>query len=159
MTQRGSSKAAQIENLTRSLRATFQELRALGDALHADLGITAAMRAVLERATEGEPETVPQIARAKTVSRQHIQTVAAALAAKDLIAFADNPAHKRSPFVVPTPTGREDHAEMRRREAAILRRLALGFETEELVCSSAVLAKLHREIRTIRKEEETDDTE
>lgn len=158
MTGRKASKAAQIEDLTRSLRATFQELRALGDALHADLGITAAMRAVLERAAEGEPETVPQIARAKTVSRQHIQTVADALAGKNLIAFAENPAHKRSPFVIPTQDGQEAHAEMRRREAAILQRLALGFEAEELSFCSATMVKLQREIRAIRTEGETDDT-
>lgn len=159
MTNIRKNKTTQIEALTRAVRATFQELRALGDGLHADLGITAAMRAVIERATEGEPETVPQIARAKTVSRQHIQTVADALAAKGLIAFADNPAHRRSPFVLPTAAGREAYAEMRRREAAILRRLAPGFGAEQLEDCSATLDKLRQEIRAIRKEGDTDDTE
>ena len=56
-------------------------LRAVGDALHADLGVTTAMRGVMISLATLGPKTVPELARARPVSRQHIQTVVNALAA------------------------------------------------------------------------------
>jgi hypothetical protein len=53
------------------LAAIFQRLKALGDALHRDLGVTASMRARSWRPRRGRRDTVARIARAKRVSRQH----------------------------------------------------------------------------------------
>src|SRR6185295_2962392 len=50
----------------------------------------------------GGPQTVPALARSRPVSRQHIQTLADAMAAEGLLAFKPNPAHKRSPLVTLT---------------------------------------------------------
>ncbi|HEX7006177.1 MAG TPA: MarR family transcriptional regulator [Alphaproteobacteria bacterium] len=113
-----------VVELTRGVRACFNRLKALGDALHEDLGITASMRSVLESLHEDGARTVPQIAKSKSVTRQHIQTIVDALTAAGLVALQANPAHKRSPLVVLTAAGRKAFADMRRREATVLATLS-----------------------------------
>ena len=112
-----------LDALSRAIRASFSRLRALGDALHADLGITASMRAVMESLAERGAQTVPQIARAKGVSRQHIQVNVDALIEAGLVAVNSNPEHKRSSLLDLSKAGRRAFDKMRRREAEILRDL------------------------------------
>jgi DNA-binding MarR family transcriptional regulator len=107
------------------VRGTFADLRGLSDAMNADLGITAARRAIIEHLATGGAATVPQIAEAKRVTRQHVQIIADELAARGLAAFHDNPAHRRSRLLDLTDAGREAFATIRRREAALLDRLAV----------------------------------
>jgi DNA-binding MarR family transcriptional regulator len=52
------------------------------------------------------PCTVPAIAQMRPVSRQHIQTLADALAKEGLVEFVDNPRHRRSRLVQLTAKGR-----------------------------------------------------
>jgi DNA-binding MarR family transcriptional regulator len=99
-------------------------LKSLADALHANVAVTAAMRAVLETLHETGEQTVPQIARAKSVSRQHIQVLANELAALDMVAVRANPADKRSPLLHLTKKGKATFERMREREADALRELA-----------------------------------
>jgi DNA-binding MarR family transcriptional regulator len=75
----------------------FHLIKALGDALHADLGVTASMRGVMVSLAEGEPRTVPDLARERPASRQHIQTVVNDLLAAGLAETLPNPSHRRSP--------------------------------------------------------------
>src|SRR5690606_18141459 len=72
-TGRMTGDVRKVVELTRGVRACFNRLRALGDTLHEDLGITASMRSVLESLHEDGARTVPQIAKSKSVTRQHIQ--------------------------------------------------------------------------------------
>ena len=60
-----------LEALIHLIRLAFNRLRARADALHADLGVSAGMRAVLESLAESGAQTVPDMARTKSVSRQH----------------------------------------------------------------------------------------
>jgi len=57
--------------------------------------LSAARRGVLRSLARLGPQTVPQMAGARPVSRQHIQTIVNALAADGLVETIDNPAHKR----------------------------------------------------------------
>jgi DNA-binding MarR family transcriptional regulator len=50
-------------------------------------------------------QTVPQLARTRGVSRQHVQEVVDALAADALVERAPNPHHARSVLVRATPRG------------------------------------------------------
>jgi DNA-binding MarR family transcriptional regulator len=50
--------------------------------------------------------TVPQMAAARPVSRQHCQTIVNGLAEQGLVEFLDNPRHKRSKLVRVTKRGR-----------------------------------------------------
>ncbi len=115
-----------------SVRSTFQHLKTLADAMHDDLGLTASMRAVLEYLVERGEETVPQIARSKNVTRQHIQQLADALVAAGFAEFIDNPSHKRSQFLRATAKGRSVFETARGREAKVLARIARTFDPEEL---------------------------
>jgi len=116
--------AVRLNQLIINIRLGFHRLKAVAEELHADLGITAAMRGVLESLSDGGDWTVPRIARAKGVSRQHIQVTVDTLRAAGLVELRPNPAHRRSPLVAPTADGAAAYAEMRRRETAVLDELA-----------------------------------
>ena len=52
------------------------------------------------------PQTVPTMARARNVSRQHVQKSVDGLAAGGLVSLRDNPAHRRSPIVELSDAGK-----------------------------------------------------
>lgn len=152
-----TQEARDLYQLIRHIRSCFHQLKALGDELHGDLGITVAMRAVMESLAENGEQTVPQVARLKAVSRQHIQVNVDALAKVHLATFRDNPGHKRSPFVALTPKGRTTFARMRRREGGVLGHMAKGFTTDELRKASDTLTKLKHSIVNEREKGGADD--
>ncbi|MFO0697854.1 MAG: MarR family transcriptional regulator [Nitrospira sp.] len=144
-------KAHELHQAIRAIRSCFHQLKALGDELHGDLGVTVAMRAVMESLAEDGEQTVPQIARTKAVSRQHIQINVDELADARLVELQDNPGHKRSPFVVLTKKGRATFSGMRRREGGILEKIAQEFTAAELNQVSDTLTKLKHSIITERE--------
>jgi DNA-binding MarR family transcriptional regulator len=111
---------SKAEAITRSIRECCIHLDALYDALRHDVGITAAMRAVLEALYEHGTQTVPQIARSKKVTRQHIQTLADKLLANKLIASEENPKDRRSPLLRLSEHGETVVERMRTRELRVL---------------------------------------
>jgi DNA-binding MarR family transcriptional regulator len=80
-------------------------LTAAGDALAGPAGQTTARWRVLA-AVEEAPMTVAQIARAWGLARQSVQRVADALAADGLVAYDNNPAHRRAHLLGLTAKGR-----------------------------------------------------
>jgi DNA-binding MarR family transcriptional regulator len=80
-------------------------LTAAGDALAEPAGQTTARWRVLA-AVEEAPMTVAQIARAWGLARQSVQRVADGLAADGLIAYDNNPAHRRAHLLRLTAKGR-----------------------------------------------------
>jgi DNA-binding MarR family transcriptional regulator len=68
---------------------------------------------VMKSLVQEGPHTVPDIARARPISRQHCQTIVNHLAAKGLVEFLENPRHKRSPLVAMTKKGRKHFDEVR----------------------------------------------
>src|ERR1700722_17576728 len=99
-------------------------LRAAGDALNADLGVTTAMRGVMVSLAALGPKTVPELARARPVSRQHIQSVVNELAAVELVVMKPNPSHRRSPLIEVTEAARQRLRLIQAREAKLLARTA-----------------------------------
>jgi DNA-binding MarR family transcriptional regulator len=79
-------------------------LGAAGDSLAAPFGQTSARWRVLA-AVEDEPHTVAEIARAWSFARQSVQRVADVLAREGLVAYEDNPSHRRAKLVRLTPRG------------------------------------------------------
>ena len=96
------SKAEKMVALTQAVRGVFNRLKALSDELHGDLDVTTAMRAVMETLSDAGPMTVPQIAKLKGVTRQHIQLLADALVDGGLASVKENPAHRRSSLITLT---------------------------------------------------------
>jgi DNA-binding MarR family transcriptional regulator len=140
-------KAKAVYGLIRDIRAAFNELASLSDRMIADLDMTAAMRAVLEHLRDGGPATVPEIARAKSVTRQHIQILADALTARGLTDYTDNPAHKRSKLLALSETGAARFSEVQRREEEVLQRLAVTMGGVDIEAARDAIAALRRALR------------
>ena len=102
----------ELTALIREIRTAFNRLKSVAEELHADLDINPSMRAVLQALILNAPQTVPDIAKAKGVSRQHVQKNMNALLEKGLVHAQDNPDHKRSVLYVPTPSGNDIFAKM-----------------------------------------------
>jgi DNA-binding MarR family transcriptional regulator len=80
-------------------------LAADGDRLARPAGQTTARWQLLAM-VEDEPRTVAEAARTLGLARQSVQRVADALETGGLVAFVDNPRHRRARLVTLTPAGR-----------------------------------------------------
>ena len=125
-----------------SVRSLFHKMGNAVTALHAGSGVSAGMRAVLESLITGGAQTVPQLARARPVSRQHIQTLVNELLAAGHVETEDNPAHRRSRLVSVTEQGRTLFSSFREREIEALSRLSTSVTERELEQAGQVLAAL-----------------
>jgi DNA-binding MarR family transcriptional regulator len=116
-----------------------RRLRTLGERLHGQGEPSAARRDVLSGLERHGAQTVPQMARARSVTRQHVQALVNLLAETGYVECIENPAHKRSGLVRLTRRGREFVATMDQREAWFLRQLNVGATNRELGEAVAVL--------------------
>lgn len=138
-----TSSERQLYAVIRQVRTCFNQLKALAEQLHQGLGINPSMRAVMESLNREGARTVPDIAKEKGVSRQHIQNVMNALVTEEYVESFDNPAHKRSVLFNLTSRGRATFDEMQEREKQPLRRLAESMGIEDLRQVEAVLKDLN----------------
>lgn len=129
------------------IRGAFNDLKAFSDAANADLAITAAMRAVMEYVDQNGPEAVPAIAKAKNVSRQHIQQLADAVVAAGFGEWRANPRHKRSQLFALTREGKRRFAEIRKREAGALARIASKLEAERVSEAAETISALRAKLK------------
>jgi DNA-binding MarR family transcriptional regulator len=113
-------------------RRLFQRLRSTSDELLDGTGINASQRAVLEFLHQQQPQTVPQIALGKSVSRQHIQTVVNDLLIHELIETVENPTHKRSPLIQLTSTGTRLFNTIQKKEPRLLKKMGKKYSQQEL---------------------------
>jgi DNA-binding MarR family transcriptional regulator len=138
--------AGEIEALLREVRTCFNRLKALAGLLHDDLGVNPSMRAVMETLYRDGPQTVPAIALAKGVSRQHIQTIVNGLMEAGRVAARDNPAHRRSPLHELTADGKRTFARIEKREKAPLDRVTQALVNAPVASARRVLATLNSEL-------------
>lgn len=131
-----------INQLSRETRNLFHRLKAAGEQIHHQLGITMGERGILEDISRNGPRTVPQMARARPVSRQHIQTLINSLQENNLVEYTENPDHKRSHLVALTPEGEVCFQTMQQREAEILSKINFGLYTTEIIEAAKVLSKI-----------------
>ncbi len=96
-------------------------------------------RSVLLALYQYGSQTVPQMARQKSVSRQYIQKLVNRLGEEGYVEFIDNAAHKRSHLVQLTEEGREYMTRMRKREAEIVREMVIPFPPEKLQATAETL--------------------
>lgn len=126
---------AQIEELlafAAEIRLLFHALRRQSDRVHAELGLTAGERSLLESLRDTGPRTVPQMARTAGVSRQHVQSVVNPLVGRGLLELRPNPKHKRSPLCVLSSEGEERIVRAHREEQALLRTSRIPLDEPEL---------------------------
>lgn len=124
--------------------ALVHRLKAAAEELHHQGEMSAGRRGILMGLHRSGPQTVPQMARVRPVSRQHIQALVNPLAEEGYVELVDNPAHKRSRLVRLTPKGVDFVAAMRRRESCLLPQLAIDATEEEILNAARVL----RAVRT-----------
>lgn len=139
-----TSQEKQLYAVFRQVRTCFNQLKALAEHLHQDLGVNPSMRAVMESLDSKGSQTVPDIAKSKGVSRQHIQNIMNALQANGFVESLDNPAHKRSPLFDLTSKGISTFEMIQAREKEPLRHLAMSMPPDDLRHAEAVLAELNR---------------
>lgn len=84
------------------------------------------------------PQTVPDMARSKPVSRQHCQTIVNALEAQGLVEFIDNPKHKTSKLVRVTKRGRTRFESMRKQFLGAAGEYAHLFSATEIATATDI---------------------
>ena len=124
------------------VRRLFHELAATVDELHVDLDITAAQRAVLESLSVEGAATVPDLARRKKVTRQHIQILVNSLVQAGRAELVDNPAHRRSALVRISEQGAELFRQVRTREKRVLGPMAKRYGLKDLKLVVALLGDM-----------------
>ena len=139
-TLRGAALMAVLEEAaTLHLRAN-----AVVEQLHGRPELTNACRGVLRDLVRLGPRTVPQLARRRECSRQHVQVLVNRLAAEGMAELVPNPDHRRSPLVRLTPAGGDTLEAMWRREADVIDELPAALDLEELEGATRVLRELRR---------------
>jgi DNA-binding MarR family transcriptional regulator len=133
-----NTPAEALTDLVIEVFRTNGRLLAAGDRLAEPAGLTSARWQVLG-AVEVAPLTVAGIARAMGLARQSVQRIADLLGAEGIVAFHDNPAHRRAKLVAPTRRGREVLAAVNRLQADWARRVSDRMSVDELRAAATVL--------------------
>jgi DNA-binding MarR family transcriptional regulator len=136
---REPSGSPAFEEVIDETTALFHLLHAVAAQLHGGGEFTAGRRGVLRGLDRFGPQTVPQMARARPVSRQYIQSLVNDLEAEGLVETIENPAHRRSRLVRLTPRGAGTLAAMYRREADFFATLDLPISDDEVRNAASVL--------------------
>lgn len=136
----GELARAPLPYLLDEVRLLWHVMSQVAERLHEEEAVTLGMRAVLELLATFGPATVPDMARRRRVSRQHIQLLVSELAKRGLVATAPNPAHRRSGLIELTGEGRVTFERMSRREQRYLERLTVPGGDEAVTRSAATLS-------------------
>ncbi len=131
-----------MDELFNEVRLLFNTLVHTGEQLHDDSDMTMPRRAVLEHLLKQGPATVPAIARARRVTRQHIQALVNPLLQEGLVERVENPAHRRSKLIRLTAAGWKLIDDMRRRESHHLDQKRIGVSEAELGSAAEVLRRV-----------------
>lgn len=116
-----------------------------GDAMMAEIGLTSARWQILGIvAYLPSPRTVSQIARTMGQSRQAVQRIVNDLEQAGVLAFRDNPAHKRAPLIAITDKGRDLFAEAEARRVPWTEGLGTDLDGHDVKAALATLAALRK---------------
>jgi len=138
--------ADDLVELIATIAAAFHKLRAAGKRLGAVFPMGGGTWGLLRSLAREGPQTVPALARARPVARQHIQVMVDALAAQGLVSLIANPRHKRSRLVALTPAGEVAFAALDGRVRAAATNLAAGLDAADVTVATAVLRSLARKL-------------
>jgi DNA-binding MarR family transcriptional regulator len=133
-----------LDELLDEARLLWHAMVQTAERLHEAEPVTLGMRAVLEFLGRNGPTAVPEIARSRQVTRQHIQAVVNHLLELRLASLDDNPAHRRSALVRLTPGGQEVIDRMQRRERQFLDRLELQARPDDLREAATTLSAVRK---------------
>jgi DNA-binding MarR family transcriptional regulator len=138
----GAGRAGALAELIGETRALFHRLKLAAEQVHDQGRVSAGRRGILLGLARGGAQTVPEMARARPVSRQLVQTLVNGLLADGYVEYAPNPAHRRSHRVRLTRAGARLVASMERRERDLLRGLRVPGSQRELRAAARTLRRL-----------------
>lgn len=133
------------------LRLTIHRLAAVADEINAKRGITAPTRAVLEFLHRHGPTTVPDIARARGVSRQHIQTQVNDLDAAGMVEAIANPNHLRSRLIALTTRGVDTIESALDHERCTLSPVLESIPNADVVAATTTLRSVRTALATLEE--------
>jgi DNA-binding MarR family transcriptional regulator len=125
-------------------RRLFQRLGAEFEPVPGGAPLSAPQRAVLEFLDRGGAQTVPELARSRSVSRQHIQSSVNELVELGWIETRPNPAHRRSRLIELTQTGRDRLVAAQEIEAHIVDAIGQNFAQNDLEVTARTLTALEK---------------
>lgn len=147
-----SREAEAIHLIDETIRLYFR-LRHVADQIHQKGALSGGRRGLLRSLDAEGPQTVPDMARARAVTRQNAQVFVNSLLEEGLVEKIPNPAHKRSHLIQLTDRGRKALDEMNRREFRLMEELDLDLSGAELKQAAAALRTLRESFESARWEE------
>lgn len=125
--------------------ALFWRVRYVADQIHTAGGRSETARGVLRGLVRYGARTVPQLAFARSVTRQHMQAVVDDLVADGLARKVDNPEHRRSKVIEPTRRGATVVAQLDAADAQTMARVSPHVRASRLELATAI--RVLRELR------------
>jgi DNA-binding MarR family transcriptional regulator len=118
-----------------------------GDRLVAPLGLTSARWQILGAiATAERSGPVAWLARSLGANRQNVQRIVNDLAGEGLVAFAQNPHHRRAQLVILTDKGRQAFDAAMRLQAPWINGLAEGVAVKDIMTVHRVIVSLRERL-------------
>jgi DNA-binding MarR family transcriptional regulator len=136
-----------IQELIDEVIATFRQLRVVSAEIHGDGAPMPGQRGVLIDLARMGPQTVSGMARARAVSRQHIQALVDYFGARGLVELVENPNHRRSKLVRLTRNGTVLVKAMVERERAALSSVELAISPAQIRRAAVVLRELRQHLQ------------
>jgi len=133
-----------LQHLAAENAALFYKLRVLANSIHEESEFG---RVLVQSLDRDGAQTVPHLAKARGVSRQHVQTAVNELISAKLVEASTNPAHRRSNLIDLTPAGRKFAEALREKEAAAMAEFDLGIPAKELESIADSLAAIHKRLQ------------
>jgi len=143
----GSDVAEAMKELLIEATLLHWHVAAASRALAGPSDLTNAQVSIL-RTLVGAPQTVPELAAARSIARQPVQRSVGELKAEGLVRLEENPRHKRSKRVCITAQGKRRLAKMERRQSSWTREITDGFHASRLRTGSRLLRRIRERIST-----------
>ena len=122
-------------------------LATAGDRLVAGLGLTSARWQILGAVAAAEhPQPVAWLARDMGANRQNVQRIINDLHEQGLIAFENNPHHKRAQHVVLTDKGKQTFDAAMRLQAPWINDLSEGLSLKDIQTFQGVIGALRQKL-------------
>lgn len=152
--KRISAETRAVFELLQEIVATFFKLRAVGQRGGSVSAWGGGVWGLLHSLETQGPQTVPQLARARPVARQHIQKLADEMAGDGLVEFIDNPAHRRSKLLRMTAEGEALYGRITAELLDLCRDFATGQDLKDLEISLYIISDLKDRLAAIIESEE-----
>jgi DNA-binding MarR family transcriptional regulator len=148
MAVRGSPAEAFTDLVLETFRLNGR-LLAAGDRLAREIGLTSARWQVLG-ALQAGPLPAAAIARRMGLRRQSVQRLVDVLAAEGVVAFEENPLHRRAKLVRPTDEGRRRYARVMDIQRQWAARMSRGVDPAKLRAAVDLMKDLQLRLRRDR---------